>query len=73
MIGTTRKEVRTMQTQQRIYIAENYLRILNADPNPTLATEIYYVTLAARYGVPLERIAELTGLPLNRVSILIGG
>lgn len=62
-----------MQTEQRIFIAENYLRIFRADPNPTIVTETYYVSIAARHGVPLERISELTGIPLNRVARLATG
>ena len=62
-----------MPTQQRIFIAENYLRILRADPNPTIATETYYVSIAAAHGVSLKRIAELTGIPLNRVDRLVNG
>ncbi|MBN9210736.1 MAG: hypothetical protein BGO45_10705 [Microbacterium sp. 71-36] len=62
-----------MPTQQRIFIAENYLRILRTDPNPTIVTETYYVSIAARHGVSLERIAELTGIPLNRVDRLVNG
>lgn len=62
-----------MRTQQRIFIAENFLRILNADPNRTVATETHYVATAARHGVTLERISELTGIPLNRVAIIVNG
>lgn len=62
-----------MATQQRIFIAENYLRMFRAEQNPTLVTEAYYLTTAALHGVPLERISELTGVPLNRVDRLVNG
>ena len=62
-----------MRTQQRIFIAENFLRILSADPDHTVAVETYYVATAARHGVALERISELTGIPLNRVAIIVNG
>ncbi|KTR95360.1 hypothetical protein NS220_06025 [Microbacterium testaceum] len=62
-----------MQTEQRMFIAENFLRIHRADPNPTAATDTYYLCAAARYGLSLERISELSGIPLNRVAILVNG
>lgn len=53
------------------FVAETFLRILHDDPDRSTHTEAYYVQNAARYGVPAERIAELSGVPLNRVANIL--
>jgi hypothetical protein len=53
------------------FTAETFLRILRDDPDKSARTEGYYVTHARDYGVTPERIAELSGIPLNRVALLL--
>lgn len=54
------------------FAAETYLRILRDDPDRSESLEAYYVRLAVGYGIGVERIAELTEIPLNRVARLLG-
>lgn len=60
-----------MSTSTLNFIAETFLRLLRDDPDPSPTTEAYYIENASRYGVPEERIAELSGVPLNRVANII--
>lgn len=60
-----------MATQQRIFIAETFLRMLRSTPNPTPWQEAYIVRTAAQHGIPLDRISELSGVPLNRVDRIV--
>lgn len=56
-----------MLTMQRRDIAEAFL----ARVTPADAHAAYYVLTAHEHGVPVERIAELTGIPLNRVVLIV--
>jgi hypothetical protein len=62
-----------VQVTSRAFIAETFLRLLRDDKDKSVATEAYYVRTAAGYGVTVERIAELSGIPLNRVAVLMEG
>lgn len=62
-----------MSTSTLNFIAETFLRLLREDSDPSPTTEAYYIQNASRYGVSEARIAELSGVPLNRVSIILGG
>jgi hypothetical protein len=53
------------------FTAETFLRILRDDLDKSARTEAYYVTRANEYGVTPERISELSGIPLNRVALLL--
>lgn len=53
--------------------AESHLRLLAEDTDVSESLERYYFRLAADYGVPVDRISELSGRSLARVHGLIGG
>ena len=60
-----------MQSLSRAFTAERFLLLLKEDVDRTRSLERYYVKLAYQYGVPVTRIAELAGLQLERVQILL--
>lgn len=60
-----------MQSTALAFTAERFLIILRDDADRTRSLERYYVKIAFQYGVPVQRIVELTGMPLERVQILL--
>ena len=60
-----------MQSTSRAFTAERFLLLLKEDEDRTRTLERYYVKLAFQYGVDVYRIASLSGLPLERVQILL--
>lgn len=63
-----RREVPVI-TEQRIAIAESYLTKIRSGASESLAR--YYVRASHEKGVPVERIAMLTGIPLNRIALIV--
>lgn len=54
--------------------AEKHLCLLAEDGDVPVSVERYYVGLAFTYGVAVDRIAELSGVPIVRVRAhLMGG
>ena len=57
----------------KVGIAEQYLRMLREDHAKVIRSDKYYITLAANAGVSPDRIAILTGLPVEHVNAVIRG
>lgn len=53
--------------------AETHLRLLRDDTDRTESLDRYYVQSAHEHGVGSARIAELSGIPLERVRSLLAG
>ena len=54
--------------------AEKHLVLLAEDVDAPRSVERYYVELAYTYGVGVDRISELSGVPVVRVRAhLVGG
>jgi hypothetical protein len=60
-----------MQSTSRAFTAERFLLLLKDDEDRSRSLERYYVKLAFQYGVPVDQIAHLSGMPLERVQILL--
>lgn len=58
-----------MDTRVAVSLAETYLAFISPDSPPHVVEA--YVRLAAQYGVPVGRIAEVSGIPLNRVDLIV--
>ncbi|MGO1547992.1 hypothetical protein [Microbacterium gubbeenense] len=58
-----------MLTEQKINIAEAYLERLRSGASHSTAR--YYVRAAHEHGVPVERIAMISRIPLNRVALMV--
>lgn len=55
----------------RTFTAERFLILLREDVDRTRSLERYYVKLAFQYGVEVPDIVKHSGLPLERVQILL--
>lgn len=53
--------------------AEKHLRLLADDGDAPRSLERYYVGLAFTYGVAVDRISELSGVPVTRVRAHLTG
>lgn len=60
-----------MQSTALAFTAERFLLILKDDPDTTRTLERYYVQIAYKYGVEVERIAHLSGIPVATVRELL--
>ena len=60
-----------MQSTSMAEHAEKFLKLLSQDPDRTRSLERYYVKVAFKHGVTVQRIAELSTIPLERVQILL--
>lgn len=60
-------------TRGLVRAAEKHLELLADDPDHTESLDKYYVVHAFGYGVEIDRISELSGIPVPRVrSLLVG-
>lgn len=60
-----------MDTRMAVSLSETYLALIDAN-TPRHVVDAY-VRLTAEYGVSAERISEVSGVPLNRVALILDG
>lgn len=60
-----------MQSTRLAGHAEKFLRMLAEDTDRPRSLERYYVKVAFSHGVTVQRIAELSTIPLERVQVLL--